>query len=142
MNKLLLSLTLLISFQLETEKEFILIKHIGWSDKPIISIFISKNEVETDILSENFIVEESLYKSLSDSVSIFCKENSLKEDIYEFGTFELVKLNRDANAEICRLDWKSTKILLEAFSRSIDSHKGNDELLKEIQKVQRRISIE
>lgn len=122
--------------------EFILIEHIGISDKPIQSILISKHEIKNDINDcIRYIVEDSVYDLIKNVVFEF-RENKNENINYEFGSF-IVKIHENNIADqIYYFERLNSIQLINQVLINLEKVKvDNKALIIEFEKLYRRIKM-
>jgi hypothetical protein len=135
-------MTLVLTLQ-GGEDEFILIEHVGISDKPIPSIFISQKPLDKKYLIhqyvvKQFIVEDSVYCGLK-NITKLNKQDNIEEKALEFGTFEF---SIHKGNKVCidySLNREKSVQLFNTMIKFLRNKNLNDKLLIEFETTKKRI---
>src|ERR1035437_284893 len=111
MKNLIIGLIIFFSFTMMTKQgDYITIEHIGISDKPILTLIISKNIIEKENC-KNFVVSNKVYNDLKNIIKLY-KAN--KQNIsQEYGSFSLTITERGTKSLIYKIGRKKSIQLID-----------------------------
>ena len=133
--KNLLVILIVFSTMLTKQSEYISIEHIGISDKPIVTIIISKdNIVNTD--TENFKVTNEGYATLR---RIMVSNSHADYKGAEFGSFKITMKNISGKKISYCLNRLKSIELLNILIKAFEKENVNNDLLASLETVKKRI---
>ena len=138
-KKLIIVLLLMIMVEFVNAQKQITFKHIGWTDKPMITIEIYPSQTDRDSLSDKEFLTNQYYvkDSLFDSLYYYIKHNKIKplsksEVKNDFGEYSLSYIYETESYEII-VSWEDAIIFFEGMLSMIknisfiyDGHKYKD----------------
>jgi len=135
--KILLAIFILFFLTMLTKRpEYISIEHIGISDKPIATIFISKEKIVSPG-TENFIVKSEDYVTLK---NLILSNGKVDYKGNEFGSFKITVKNTTAKDFCQGLDKQKSFELLNKLIKALErKENANNELLAKLEVVKKRI---
>ena len=116
--------------------DYILIEHIGISDKPIRSVLIAPRD--SDIEGVVYRLEKKAYYSVNDVIFEFCEKNDTSSSM-EFGSFNIMicKENYTFDYQINRK--QSSYIFLQLIN-ILEQLDENDDLLNQFLTIYSRVN--
>lgn len=139
--KSLIIVLLTLSLAMTTKQsDYILIEHVGISDKPIPTIIISKEVIEKPKDARNYLVSESDYNIVKDIVLRFNKDDRECEK-NEFGSFKLVVNEGSSIKHDYLLGRKNAIQLFIQIIEILKKEDKNERLVSELETIQKRIIL-
>jgi hypothetical protein len=137
--KNLMIVIIFFSFTMMSKQgDYISIEHIGLSDKPILTIIISKSIIEKENCM-NYVVNDQVYKNIKNTVELY-KENKQNKN-QEYGSFKITIYERGTKSIYYYLDRKKSIVLFDQIINILSwKNKNSQKLLLEFLTVRKRIS--
>jgi hypothetical protein len=146
--KTLLYLAILFS-TIEYPSDYVLIEHVGWSDKPIFTVLISydKHYFYDDGSFDDFIRDNSIfgyeirkkqYFALKDSVVELCGDTVVDRP-YDYGTFRVSVYENENKSFECIIIKEEALNIFPKLVKAIEGRKKNNDLVIELEKILRRL---
>lgn len=120
--------------------EYILIEHIGISDKPIPTLIISKRVINLEGAILNYLLKGEAYNIFNNSITSLCKRCDEKE-LKEFGSFKLTHYKEGKELLGCKISRENANLLFPQLISTINNAKGNKDLVIEMQSIYKRIKL-
>ena len=138
MKNMIIGLIIFFSFTMMTKQgDYITIEHIGISDKPILTLIISKNIIEKENC-KNFVVSNKVYNDLKNIIKLY-KAN--KQNIsQEYDSFSLTITERGTKSLIYKIGRKKSIQLIDQIIEILNRKNIREySLLLEFETIKRRI---
>ncbi len=139
----------ILLFTKQYPSEYILIEHIGWSDKPVFSILITNNKINMnndtsfiDFVESNMVHKYRIGKKHYNNVQEIIRENcvdTVVEKCQEYGTFKVSIYNQDKRSFKCFLIREDASELFSNLIKVVEGYKRNDDLVDEFETLLRRL---
>ena len=140
MKSLIISLIILPFAMMTKQSDYLLIEHVGISDKPIPSIIISKKTIENPNDTRHYLVSKKDYDTVKDIILKFNKvEHECEKN--EFGSFNLVVNERASIKHNYLLGRKDAILLFIQITEALKKETKNEKLVSELEMLQKRIKL-
>lgn len=140
MKILIISLIFFSCSIMKNTDEYILIEHIGISDKPISTLIISKTAIKLEGDALNYILNEEAYNAFNDSITSFSKERD-EEESKEYGSFKLTHYKEGKELLNCKISREDANLLFPQLINTINNLNENKDLVIEMQSIYKRIKL-
>lgn len=140
MKTIIISLIFFSYTMVKNTDEYILIEHIGISDKPIPTLILSKKDIKLEENEFNYLLNKEEYNAVSDTVALFCKEKVDEESI-EYGSFKIIHHKERRELLIRKISREDANLLFPKLINTIKNSDGNKDLVNELQFIYKRIEL-